>query len=285
MKTINNIVIFDDDKYLNALLKGYCFANNIQLKSLDFDMEAIKEIENLIPVIVVVPLDLLNATNKSLELALLRRVAVSPQVKIFGLTKDLSGTAEPGLSAWIDVIIKNPVDISEFGGCINKFMLLINNINERRTQGERRTFERRSYSGRRSAASNHINTIGYHVYQETQNQDYFHDAANLGLKELQIDHRRKCLFLKGQKVDLTPKEFELVELLATDVNRIFTAEEIIKHLWPVSHRATKSDLYQYMHLLRKKIEHDPDNPKWIMTVKGFGYKLNVDNQEKIAFQG
>jgi DNA-binding response OmpR family regulator len=285
MKTINNIVIFDDDKYLNALLKGYCFANNIELISLSFDMETIKQLEKLIPVIVVVPLDLLNTTNKSLETALLRRLCVNNHVKIFGLTKDLSDIISPGLSSWIDVIIKNPLDISEFGGCINKFMLIINNINERRTQGERRSFERRSYAGRRNAPSNNINHIGYHVYQETQGQGYFQDTANPGLKELQIDHRKKCLFLKGKKVDLTPKEFELVELLATDVNRIFTADEIIKHLWPVSHRATKSDLYQYMHLLRKKIEHDPDNPKWIMTIKGFGYKLNVDNQEKIAIQG
>jgi len=45
-------------------------------------------------------------------------------------------------------------------------------------------------------------------------------------------------------------------------------DEIIKHLWPENNRATKSDLYQYMHLLRKKIEKDPNNPQWIMTVKG-----------------
>lgn len=285
MKTISNLVVFDDDKYLLALLKGYCYANNIALIPSRFDMEDIKELEQLFPAIVVIPVDLLNAANKSLEIALLRRICATGQVKIFGLAKDPSQGISANLSNCIDVIISNPFDISEFGGYINKFMLLINNINERRTQGERRSFERRSYMGRRSPEFNLNNHNGYHEHHETSRLSHFNGAVNHGIKELQIDQRKKCLFLKGQKIDLTPKEFELIELLATDVDRIFTADEIINHLWPDSNRATKSDLYQYMHLLRKKLENDPDNPQWILTVKGFGYKLNVDSPEKIAIQG
>ncbi|MDD1627680.1 MAG: helix-turn-helix domain-containing protein, partial [Methylococcaceae bacterium] len=110
-----------------------------------------------------------------------------------------------------------------------------------------------------------------------RNPGYQHEAGNSGFKDFQIDQRNKCVFLEGHKVDLTPKEFELVVLLSTDVDRIFMADEIIKHIWPENNRATKSDLYQYMHLLRKKIEKDPNNPQWIMTVKGFGYKLNIGN--------
>ena len=41
----------------------------------------------------------------------------------------------------------------------------------------------------------------------------------------------------------------------------------------------ETSVYQYMHLLRKKIEKDPNSPQWIMNVKGFGYKLNVVNSE------
>ena len=75
----------------------------------------------------------------------------------------------------------------------------------------------------------------------------------------------------------------MIELLATDVERIFMADEIINHLWPESNRATKSDLYQYMHLLRKKIEIDANNPQWLITIKGFGYRLNV-NHTPTAYQ-
>ena len=113
------------------------------------------------------------------------------------------------------------------------------------------------------------------------NPGYLLEAGNTGFKDFKIDQRNKCVLLKGHKVDLTPKEFELIELLLTDVDRIFTTEEIIKHLWPENHRATKSDLYQYMHLLRKKMEKDPNNPEWILNVKGFGYKLNITLPESV----
>ena len=281
MRTISNIVVFDNDQYLLALLKGYCFANNIAITPSDFDMESVKEVEKMIPAIVLIPVGLLSSKTKSLEAALLRRVGANSQVTIFGLMKSPADVVSSGLSAWLDVVINHPFDICEFGGYINEIMLLINNINERRTRGERRSRERRSYAGRRSGefAQN-----GFHFNQDIRKFGQFQDTDNPGSKELYIDHRKKCLFLKGTQVDLTPKECELVELLATDADRIFTAEEIIKHLWPDSDRATKSDLYQYMHLLRKKIEKDPDNPEWIMTVKGFGYKLNAGTSGKAAYQ-
>ena len=91
-----------------------------------------------------------------------------------------------------------------------------------------------------------------------------------------IDERNKCLFVNGQKINLTPKEFGLILLLSTDMDRVFTTEEIIEHLWPANGRANKSDLYQYMHLLRKKIEPDPASPQLLRNVKGFGYKLDIN---------
>ena len=64
MKTINNIAVFDNDKCFLALLKGYCYANNIEIIESDFNMHGINEIEKLKPVLVVVPIDLLSSTNK-----------------------------------------------------------------------------------------------------------------------------------------------------------------------------------------------------------------------------
>jgi DNA-binding response OmpR family regulator len=271
MKTINNIAVFDNDKCFLAMLKGYCYANNIAMTEVDFNMDGINEVEKLKPFLVIVPLDLLIIANKSLETALLRRVVAGGQVKICGLNKNPTDIISAGLLGWIDVIINNPFDIGEIGGYLKKTFLWNGYLTE-----ERRYRERRSFTDRRSIESNSNGDDGY---KETRNPDYQHKAGNPGFKDFQIDQRNKCLFLKGHKVDLTPKEFELVELLSTDVDRIFMADEIINHLWPENNRATKSDLYQYMHLLRKKIEIDANNPQWIMTVKGFGYKLNVDNSE------
>ena len=276
MKTITNIAVFDNDKCLLALLKGYCYANNIAMIEVDFNMDGINEIERLKPALIVVPLDWVSAANKSIETDLLRLAGASGQVKICGLNKNSTGIISVGLSGWIDVIIDNPFDIGEIDGYVKKTFLLNSCLTEKRKQRERRSF-----TDRRSIESN---SNGNEGSKENRNSGYQHDnAGNPGFKYFQIDQRKKCVFLKGHKVDLTPKEFELVDLLSTDTDRIFMAEEIINHLWPESNRATKSDLYQYMHLLRKKIEKDPNNPQWIVTVKGFGYKLNTSDTEEIYY--
>ncbi len=271
MKIINNIVVFDNDKYFLALLKGYCYANHIAMIEADFNIDGINELEKLKPALIVVPLDLVVSTaNKSHETDLLRRAGASGDVKICGLNKNSTDIISTGLSAWIDVIISNPFDIGEIDEYVKKtFFLLNTRLTEKRMNGERR-----SGPDRRSIG---LNDNGDDGNKETRNPDYQHNAGNPGVKNFQIDQRNKCVLMKGQKINLTPKEFELIELLLTDVNRTFMTKEIINHLWPENNRATKSDLYQYMHLLRKKIEKDPNNPQWIMTVKGFGYKLNIDN--------
>jgi DNA-binding response OmpR family regulator len=278
MKIINNIVVFDNDKYFLALLKGYCYANHIAMAEVDFNIDVINELEKSKPALIVVPLDLVSSANKSHETNLLRRAAASGDVKICGLNKNSTDIISTGLSDWIDVIINNPFDIGEIDDYVKKNFFLLNT----RLAEKRIHLERRSDTDRRSTGLFDKVDGGY---KEPKNPGYRHNAENPGVKGFQIDQRNKCVLLKGQKIDLTPKEFELIELLLTDVNRTFMAKEIINHLWPENNRATKSDLYQYMHLLRKKIEKDPNNPQWIMTVKGFGYRLNIDDSGEMGQDG
>jgi len=273
MKTINNIAVHDNDECFIAMLKGYCYANNITVTEFDFNRDGINELEKIKPALIVVPLDLVSTANKSIETGLLRRTRASCQVKICGINKNSTDIFAAGLSGGVDMIINNPFDIGEIDAYLKKTFLLNSCLTEKR-----RERERRSFTDRRSIQSN---SNGYDGYKVTRNPGYHHKAVNPVFEDFQIDHRNRCVLLKGQKIDLTPKEFELVELLSTDVDRIFMADEIIKHLWPKNNKATKSDLYQYMHLLRKKIEKDPNNPQWIMTVKGYGYKLNIGNSEEI----
>jgi DNA-binding response OmpR family regulator len=273
MKTINNIAVFDNDKFFLSMLKGYCYANNIAMTEVDFNRDGINEIEKLKPVLIVIPLDLVSTANTSLETVLLRRASASRQIKICGLNKNSTDIISAGLSGWLDVIINNPFDIGEIDGYLKKTFLLNNCLTEKRKHRERRSLTERRGIELKSNCDGE--------YTETGNRNYQHEVGVPGVKNFQIDQRNKCVFLKGHKVDLTPKEFELVELLLTDVDRIFMTDEIINHLWPENKRATKSDLYQYMHLLRKKIEKDPNNPQWIVTVKGFGYKLNIGSSEEM----
>jgi DNA-binding winged helix-turn-helix (wHTH) protein len=266
MKKINSIVVFDNDQYLLALLNGYCFANHIALTYFDFNINSINKLEKLKPVLVFIPINLISLEHFSLEITLLRRLTgVNSQVKVCGLNKASIETISNNIHPWLDLIINTPYDIGMIDGCLN----ITSNLVERRSYEERRTEDRRL--SRANKTSNR---------SQKANDSYRKSDDATELIGLHINQASKCLFLNGVKVDLTPKEFELVELLTTDVEHIFTADEIIRHLWPESCRATKADLYQYMHLLRKKIEQDPNNPQWIINVKGFGYTINTDGLQE-----
>jgi len=90
---------------------------------------------------------------------------------------------------------------------------------------------------------------------------------------LKIDDQRKAVFLGEKPVQLSPKEYELLKLLASEPGRVFSDREILEKVWPAGSLASSTDVKRYIHLLRRKLEEDPKTPKLIVTVKGFGYKL------------
>jgi DNA-binding response OmpR family regulator len=92
---------------------------------------------------------------------------------------------------------------------------------------------------------------------------------------IEIDERAKSVSIHGEPISLSPKEFYLLVLLASDLGRVYTNKEIIAELWGSNSRATGADVKQYVYQLRSKIERDPHLPQWIQNVKGFGYKLTV----------
>ena len=93
--------------------------------------------------------------------------------------------------------------------------------------------------------------------------------------DIEIDERVKSVTINGEPMSLSPKEFYLLALLASDLGRVYTTEEIIAELWGSDCRATGADVKQYVYQLRSKIERDPHSPRWIQNVKGFGYKLVI----------
>ena len=267
MKKINSIAVIENDKHFLAMLKGYCYANNIAMKEIKFNFDGLNELKQITPALIIFPLDWA-CSNMRFDEAL-KRAGIRNQVKICGLKKKPSDVISVELSEWVDVIIIDPLDIGAIDDYIKQNFLLGREPTENRRGGGRRIFK-----DRRAVVINNNDDDGS---RDKRHNDFHHESGKSGFRDFKIDHRDKSLVLNGLKVELSPKEYELIELLLTDIDRIFKAEEIINHLWPENKRATKSDLYQYMHLLRKKIEKDPNNPQWIMNIKGFGYKLCIDN--------
>ena len=98
--------------------------------------------------------------------------------------------------------------------------------------------------------------------------------ASLDVGDIHIDDRSKTVMVGESSLSLSPKEYKLLRLLASEPGRVFSSDEIIAHLWPDSDRAAANDVKQYIHLLRNKLyrSSDVDNP--IENIKGFGYRLN-----------
>jgi DNA-binding winged helix-turn-helix (wHTH) protein len=104
-----------------------------------------------------------------------------------------------------------------------------------------------------------------------------HDKATLTAGPLEVDVRRKTVHLSGALVRLTPKQFTLLELLASQPGRVFSEREILDAAWADSPYADAKDIKQYVYLVRRRLAGiDPGSRNLIVTVPGFGYKLAVE---------
>ena len=98
--------------------------------------------------------------------------------------------------------------------------------------------------------------------------------ARLEVGAIHIDDRSKTVTVGESYLSLSPKEYKLLKLLASEPGRVFSSDEIIAHLWPDSDRAAANDVKQYIHLLRSKLYRSADIGDPIENIKGFGYRLN-----------
>ena len=82
------------------------------------------------------------------------------------------------------------------------------------------------------------------------------------------------VFLNGEEVKLTAKEFEILALLIQNPKRVFSVEQLFENVWKSeSLEGDSKTVMVYMSNLRKKLEVDPKSPKYIVNVRGFGYKI------------
>jgi len=95
----------------------------------------------------------------------------------------------------------------------------------------------------------------------------------LSFGQLAIDDHAKEVRLNGTVLPLTPREYALIRLLASEPGRVFSAQEIIERAWATEKFVSSEDVKKYIYLVRQKIERDPQNPQIILTVRGFGYKF------------
>ena len=90
---------------------------------------------------------------------------------------------------------------------------------------------------------------------------------------LTVDLLRREVLVGDGPVELTAKEFEVLALLASHPGRVYSREQIMAHLWGGDFFGEPRAADVHVQHIRKKIEPDPKNPRYIETVRGAGYKL------------
>lgn len=92
---------------------------------------------------------------------------------------------------------------------------------------------------------------------------------------VRMDLERHEVLVHGRKVAMPLKEFELLELLMENVNRVLTRGQIIDRVWGSNYFGDTKTLDVHVKRIRSKIEDDPARPVHILTVRGLGYKFEV----------
>jgi two-component system response regulator RegX3 len=92
---------------------------------------------------------------------------------------------------------------------------------------------------------------------------------------VQMDVERHIVTVNGNKVSMPLKEFELLELLLENVNRVLTRGQIIDRVWGSNYYGDTKTLDVHIKRIRSKIEDDPARPVHLMTVRGLGYKFEA----------
>jgi phosphate regulon transcriptional regulator PhoB len=91
---------------------------------------------------------------------------------------------------------------------------------------------------------------------------------------LKIDFTTYEVFVRGKSVKLTLKEFELLRFLVQNPNRVLSRDQLLDRVWGGETYVTPRTVDVHIRRLRKAIEKDDSKPKWILTLRGVGYKFD-----------
>ena len=96
----------------------------------------------------------------------------------------------------------------------------------------------------------------------------------LDFEDLRIEYATREVTCYGEMIDLTAKEFDLLHFLASSPRQVFSREQILEQVWSSSTEwQDPATVTEHVRRIRKKIEKNPDEPRWVRTVRGVGYRF------------
>jgi two-component system, OmpR family, KDP operon response regulator KdpE len=99
--------------------------------------------------------------------------------------------------------------------------------------------------------------------------------AVMAIGDIELDPERRLLLKAGRRIHLTPKEFELLRFLMSNAGKPVSHERLLKTVWGIEYQGELEYLRTFMRQIRKKIEDDPGQPKYILTDSHIGYRFTA----------
>lgn len=100
--------------------------------------------------------------------------------------------------------------------------------------------------------------------------------SDISVGEIVIEVNKRKVTLNGNRIELTPKEFDLLHLLASHPGKIYTREQLLNILWGYQYNGYEHTVNSHINRLRSKIEPNISDPKYILTSWGVGYRFNEE---------
>ncbi|MEH2291362.1 response regulator transcription factor [Nostoc sp.] len=95
----------------------------------------------------------------------------------------------------------------------------------------------------------------------------------LKFKDVSLNPQECRVLVRGQEVNLSPKEFRLLELFMSYARRVWSREQLLDQVWGPDFVGDSKTVDVHIRWLREKLEQDPSHPEYIVTVRGFGYRF------------
>ena len=103
------------------------------------------------------------------------------------------------------------------------------------------------------------------------------ESIEIKLGELRLNKEKFEVYKNELKIDLNPKEFKILDLLMSNPGRVYTKKQIYEKVWDEQYFGDDNTLLVHLSHLREKIEENPKTPKYLKTIRGIGYKVEVVN--------
>lgn len=116
-----------------------------------------------------------------------------------------------------------------------------------------------------------VKAIFRRIEIDTQSDE---EEAVINFKDLSIDKKKRKVTINGERIELTPKEFDLLYLLAANPGVTYDRKDLLNLVWSYDFEGYEHTVNSHINRLRSKVEKDPNKPEYVLTTWGVGYRFN-----------